>query len=275
MPREHADLYLDTGPDARWPRSAARPGAQTRRASRSLHDDGRAASSRSGHLRGGRRGAARPPARHRSASSLCPAPATRRAGRGSRPPVLGGMRTPSPTDVCARRCAAARASSPTSTSRTGTGPDAEPPTIGDTAPKTATFTWNGFRGIPITITQTLPPMPPTYPRAPRRDRPRRGRRRGGRARPALAARRPHQGRDPQGHLRSAGVWPPPFYMLPEDVPFAYERAAAAVDFLVDTDRYAEGNNPTHGHELLASAATVAAQAVTAHRTHQPRPWPPR
>jgi hypothetical protein len=49
----------------------------------------------------------------------------------------------------------------------------------------------------------------------------------------------------------------------------------ALDFLVDADRYAEGNNPTHGHELLASASSVAAQAVTAHRTHQPYPWPAR
>jgi hypothetical protein len=50
---------------------------------------------------------------------------------------------------------------------------------------------------------------------------------------------------------------------------------AAFDFLVDADRYAEGNNPERGHELLASAASVAAQAVTAHRTHQPYPWPSR
>jgi hypothetical protein len=67
---------------------------------------------------------------------------------------------------------------------------------------------------------------------------------------------------------------PNLYLLPEGAPFAYERVAA-VDFLVDADRYAEGNNPERGHQLLASAATVAAQAVTRHRTHQPLPWPPR
>lgn len=44
----------------------------------------------------------------------------------------------------------------------GTGPDAELPTVGDTSPKTATFTWRGFRGLPIPITQTLPPVPQTY-----------------------------------------------------------------------------------------------------------------
>jgi hypothetical protein len=50
---------------------------------------------------------------------------------------------------------------------------------------------------------------------------------------------------------------PNLYLLPEGAPFASERVVAAVDFLVD----AEGNNPERGHEL-ASAATVAAQAVT-------------
>jgi hypothetical protein len=68
---------------------------------------------------------------------------------------------------------------------------------------------------------------------------------------------------------------PNLSVLPEDAPFAYERVVAAFGFLVDADRYAEGNDPEHGHELLASAASVAAQAVTAHRTHQPYPWPPR
>jgi hypothetical protein len=48
-------------------------------------------------------------------------------------------------------------------------------------------------------------------------------------------------------------------VLPWGVPFAYERVVAAFDFLVDADRYAEGNNPGRGRELLA--ASVAAQAV--------------
>ncbi|KAA2253294.1 hypothetical protein F0L68_33320 [Solihabitans fulvus] len=68
---------------------------------------------------------------------------------------------------------------------------------------------------------------------------------------------------------------PNLYELPENAPFAYERVVAAFAFLVDADCYAEGNNPELGHELLASAASVAAQAVTAHRTHEPYPWPPR
>ncbi|MEV6602755.1 hypothetical protein [Kutzneria sp. NPDC051319] len=68
---------------------------------------------------------------------------------------------------------------------------------------------------------------------------------------------------------------PNLYELPEGAPFAFERITVAFDFLVDADRYAEGNNPERGHEMLASAASVAAQAVTAHRIHQPYPWPPR
>jgi hypothetical protein len=68
---------------------------------------------------------------------------------------------------------------------------------------------------------------------------------------------------------------PNLSVLPEDAPFAYERVVTAFDFLVDADRYAEGNNPERGHELLASAASAAAQAETAHHTHQPHPWPPR
>lgn len=68
---------------------------------------------------------------------------------------------------------------------------------------------------------------------------------------------------------------PNLYELPEGVSFADERVVAAFDFLVDADRYAEGNNPERGHELLTSAATIATQAVTAHHTHQPYPWPPR
>jgi hypothetical protein len=64
---------------------------------------------------------------------------------------------------------------------------------------------------------------------------------------------------------------PNLYVLPEDAPFPYERVVAAFGFLVDADRYAEGNNPEHGHDLVASASSLAAQAVTAHRTHQPHP----
>jgi hypothetical protein len=64
-------------------------------------------------------------------------------------------------------------------------------------------------------------------------------------------------------------------VLPADASFAHERVVTALRFVLDADRYAEGNNPDHARELLESAADVAAQAVTAHRTHQPHPWPPR
>lgn len=65
------------------------------------------------------------------------------------------------------------------------------------------------------------------------------------------------------------------HALPAAAPFAHERVVTALRFVLDADRYAEGNNPGHARELLESAAAIAAQAVTAHRTHQPHPWPPR
>lgn len=65
------------------------------------------------------------------------------------------------------------------------------------------------------------------------------------------------------------------HVLPDDAPFAHERVVTALRLVLDADRYAEGNNPDYARELLESAADVAAQAVTAHRTHQPHPWPPR
>lgn len=68
----------------------------------------------------------------------------------------------------------------------------------------------------------------------------------------------------------------PLYVLSEDTPFAYERIAAAFGLLIDADRYAKGNNPARDHELLASGIVRRrTPAVTAHRTHQPYPWPPR
>ncbi|WP_410593589.1 hypothetical protein [Amycolatopsis sp. lyj-23] len=65
------------------------------------------------------------------------------------------------------------------------------------------------------------------------------------------------------------------HVLPVDAPFAHERVVTVLRFVLDADRDAEGSNPDHARELLESAADVAAQAVTAHRTHQPHPWPPR
>jgi hypothetical protein len=160
--------------------------------------------------------------------------------------------------------------------RTGTGPDAELPTIGDTTPKTATFTWNGFRGLPIPITQTLPPVPQTYLAH-----------RGEVALAVAGAAELVLGRRwPLADLNRAAIHKvtldllapgpaPNLYELPEGATFAFERITVAFGFLIDADRYTEGNNPEHGHQLLASAASVAAQAVTAHRTHQPHPWPAR
>jgi hypothetical protein len=159
---------------------------------------------------------------------------------------------------------------------TGTGPDAELPIIGDTTSKTATFTWSGFRGHPIPITQTLPPVPESYLVH--------------RGEVALAVAGSAElvlgRRWPLADLNRAAIHKvtltllapgpaPNLYTLPEDAPFAYERVVTAFDFLIDADRYAEGNNPERGHELLASAASSATQALTAHRTHQPYPWPAR
>ncbi|GAA0626426.1 hypothetical protein GCM10010174_52370 [Kutzneria viridogrisea] len=159
---------------------------------------------------------------------------------------------------------------------TGTGPDAELRAIGDTTPKTATVTWSGFRGLPIPITQTLPPVPQTYLTH-----------RGEVALAVASAAELVLGRRwPLADLNRATIHTltlgllvpgpaPNLYELPEGAPFAVERITVAFDFLVDADRYAEGNNPERGRELLASSASVAVQAVTAHRTHQPYPWPSR
>lgn len=61
----------------------------------------------------------------------------------------------------------------------------------------------------------------------------------------LAAGRLQRGHDPLTHPRSAGAWPRTnLSVLPEGAPFAYERLVASFGFLVDADRYAEGNNPS-------------------------------
>ncbi|EHR48356.1 hypothetical protein SacmaDRAFT_0040 [Saccharomonospora marina XMU15] len=156
------------------------------------------------------------------------------------------------------------------------GPDADLPVFGDTAPKTATFTWTGFRGLPIPIRATLPPVPPAYLAH-----------RGEVALAVAGAAEYVLGRRwPLADLATPAIReilhsllrPGPargLHVLPADAPFAHERVVTALRFVLDADRYAEGNNPDHARELLESAADVAAQAVTAHRTHQPHPWPPR
>ena len=156
------------------------------------------------------------------------------------------------------------------------GPDADLPVFGDTAPKTATFTWTGFRGLPIPIRATLPPAPSAYLAH-----------RGEVALAVAGAAECVLGRRwPLADLATPAIReilhsllrPGPargLHVLPADAPFAHERVVTALRFVLDADRYAEGNNPDHARELLESAADVATQAVTAHRTHQPHPWPPR
>ena len=156
------------------------------------------------------------------------------------------------------------------------GPDADLPVLGDTTPKTATFTWTGFRVLPIPIRATLPPVPPAYLAH-----------RGEVALAVAGAAEYVLGRRwPLADLAASAIrevmhdllQPGPargLHVLPADAPFSHERVVAALRFVLDADRYAEGNNPDHARELLESAADVAAQAVTAHRTHQPHPWPPR
>jgi hypothetical protein len=157
-----------------------------------------------------------------------------------------------------------------------TGPDAALPVFGDTTPKTATFTYTGFRGLPIPIRATLPPVPPAYLAH-----------RGEVALTVAGAAEYVLGRRwPLADLAAPAIrevlhgllQPGPargLHVLPADAPFAHERMVTALRFVLDADRYAEGNNPDHARELLESAADVAAQAVTARRTHQPHPSPPR
>jgi hypothetical protein len=152
------------------------------------------------------------------------------------------------------------------------------PVIGDTAPKKVTVTVKGFRfrGMPVPLTTTVPPMSPDYLA-----------RRGevasvvataveevvGRRWPLPDLARPAIREATHSLLRpgpAAGS-----RELPVDAPFAHERVVAALRFLCDADHFAEGNNPTYAVELLDSAVSVAGQAVTAHRTHQPYPWPHR
>lgn len=157
------------------------------------------------------------------------------------------------------------------------GPPADLPVLADTAPRTARFTYT-VQGFSIPITQTMPPVSPTY--LARRAEAEAARAVAGAA--ELVVRR----RWPLADLNVAAIREivrgllrpgpgPHVHALLAHAPFAYERVMAALQYLVDADRYAENNNPDHGATLLASAAEVAAQAVTAHRTHQPYPWPPR
>jgi hypothetical protein len=285
MTRDHADFYLGTGPDARWLGSLAEIGGP---------DQVSRLDARAGHCgTTGVLSALDPDTYETAVAALLDHRDTETAfvavpslGEDLGWPWLaatsGGWYAYAFTDHGVR--ASVRGGPwfipdldlPDCGATTGTGPDAELPTIGDTTPKTATFTWNGFRGLPIPITQTLPPVSQTYLAH-----------RGEVALSVAGAAELVLGRRwPLADLNRATIHKvtlnllapgpaPNLYELPEGAPFAYERVTVAFDFLVDADRYAEGNNPERGHELLASAASVAAQALTAHRTHQPYPWPPR
>jgi hypothetical protein len=87
------------------------------------------------------------------------------------------------------------------------GPAADLPVIGDTTPKTATFTYTGFRGLPIPIRATLPPTPPAYLAHRGEVALAVGWRRGARAGPAVASGRPRRPGDPRGHARPAVARP--------------------------------------------------------------------
>ena len=169
MTREHADFYLGTGPDGRWlgslaeiggPDQLARLDARAGRCGKSsvlsaLDSDTyeAAVAALLGHQPGTEVGfVAVPDLGDDLGWPWLEATSTRWfayafTDRGVRASLRGGpWFTP---DLDLPDCGAT----------TGTGPDAELPTIGDTTPKTATFTWKGFRGLPIPITQTLPPVP--------------------------------------------------------------------------------------------------------------------
>jgi hypothetical protein len=148
-----------------------------------------------------------------------------------------------------------------------TGPDAELPVLRDTSPKAATFTWKGFRGLPIPITTTLPPVPHSYLTH-----------RGNAALAvANAVERVLDRHWPLADLAAPAIRelmlgllrPGParnLHVLPDDAPPAHERIVTALQFLLAADRYAEGNSPTRASELLHSAASIADQATAAHPT---------
>ena len=54
-------------------------------------------------------------------------------------------------------------------------------------------------------------------------------------------------------------------MVPTRATSAYRSAVGAVAGLLVADRYAEGNNPAYGTELLTGATRLAARAITTHR----------
>ncbi|PPK63381.1 hypothetical protein V5P93_002350 [Actinokineospora auranticolor] len=151
---------------------------------------------------------------------------------------------------------------------TVTGPDADLPAPGERAPATATFTWRpGFRGTPIPITATLPPVTADYLT-----------RRGEialtvqivldevcdqqRPLPDMAT---HAVRE----ILHSLVDPAPtanLRQLPDGASPAYEEVVTALRFLLDADRYAQGNNPAHAVELLDISASAAVRALIAHYT---------
>lgn len=285
MTRDHADFYVGTGPNARWLGSVADVGGPTELARLGAAGDAETTAVLSATDRNGfAMAVAALLVRQRAAEVgfvAVPGP-DRKADWPWLATTSSGWYAYALTDgqvlVSAHGGPWFRPDPrrPDGGAGVATGPDAALPVFGDTTPKTATFTYTGFRGLPIPIRATLPPVPPAYLAH-----------RGEVALAVAGAAEYVLGRRwPLADLAASAVRevmhgllrPGPargLHVLPADAPFAHERVVTALRFVLDADRYAEGNNPDHARELLESAADVAAQAVTAHRTHQPHPWPPR
>ncbi|MGH3833673.1 MAG: hypothetical protein ACRDRS_25100 [Pseudonocardiaceae bacterium] len=144
------------------------------------------------------------------------------------------------------------------------GPDAELPIMRTDQPRTVTARVP-FRGMPVPVSATLPPVSDTY-LAQRVDA-------------ALviadAVTIVTGRRVPLADLTTAPIrsvmlslmHPGPgsdLWVLPKDTPRTHERVATAIQKLLTADRYAQGNNPGYAATLLAQAATVAGQAVSTH-----------
>lgn len=152
---------------------------------------------------------------------------------------------------------------------------AELPVLGTTEPQTARFTYT-FRGRPIPITQTMRPVPQPY-------LDRRGEAASAVAgaaeivvRPALAPARPRRCGGSRDHAWPAAARPrPPRLRAAREGPVRLRAARGRVALSRRRRPLRREQQPDRGLTLLTSAAEVAAQAVTAHRTHQSYPWPPR
>jgi hypothetical protein len=135
MSHDHADFYLGTGPDARWLGSLAEFGGP---------DQVSTLDARPGHC--GATGVLSAPDPHTyetAVAALLDHHRDTEAGFVAIPSPSEDLGWPWLEATSTRWFAYAFHRPNCGANHRGTGPDAELPTIGDTTPKTATFTWSG------------------------------------------------------------------------------------------------------------------------------------